>query len=121
MAADTVIVPFVGGPITSTGLSELAAVVAAAFFCGVPFHGQGQPPFHCTDFSVCLPDGTGPPTPGVAVRQDRNGRAAFLVVSDGMRDTVGYTFDPAGGFQEFQEQFRNHNTGDFVATVQTPR
>jgi hypothetical protein len=107
VVADTAIVPFVGGTITGSTCDSLPWWLP---LCGIGF-GFDVPsvPFRCTDFSVCLPDGTGPPTPGVAVRQDRNGRAAFLVVTDGIRDTVGYTVDPARGFQE---QFRNHDTGD---------
>jgi hypothetical protein len=112
VVADTVIVPFVGGVITQIPLGFCDSLPWWLPLCGVGFHVPSIP-FHCTDFSVCLPDGTGPPTPGVAVRQDRNGRSAFLVVTDGLQDTVGYVLDPAQGFVE---RFREHDAKRVVTT-----
>jgi hypothetical protein len=63
-------------------------------------------PFSCTDFSVCLPDDTGGPMPGIAVWRNEGGGTG-VVVSDGQRDTVGYSFDPVKGFTE---TFRVHDT-----------
>ena len=54
----------------------------------------------CTDFSICLPDDTGWPLPGVAVWQKGKGDTPTVMVSNGLQDTVGYAFDPAHGFTE---------------------
>ncbi len=111
VVADTVIVPDVGGPITTPGFCD--SLPWWLPLCGFGFRVHSTPPPPCSDFSVCLPDGTGPPTPGVAVRQDRNGRSAFLVVTDGLQDTVGYVLDPAQGFIE---RFREHDAKRVVTT-----
>jgi hypothetical protein len=61
----------------------------------------------CTDFSVSLPANTGWPFPGVAVWQNSQGGTPWVMVSDGLQETVDYTFDPAQGFYEY---IRVHDT-----------
>lgn len=86
------------------------------FFCGlVPcFYGKVPPPLPCTDFSVCLPEDTDWPLPGVAIWQSGKGETPTVMVSNGLQDTVGYTFDPAHGFTE---RFRVQDTKRNLASA----
>ncbi len=81
--------------------------------CG-GFRVPPEPPLACMNFSVCLADDTGGPQPGIAVWQNPRGGTPVVVVTDGLRDTVGYDFDPAKGFQE---RFRVHDTARIVASA----
>lgn len=57
----------------------------------------GPPTPRCTDYSVCLPDETGFTQLGTAIWEF--GVTPTVVVSDGLKDVVAYTFDPAHGFR----------------------
>jgi hypothetical protein len=59
------------------------------------FHGPPLP--RCTDYSVCLPDETGFTQLGTAIWA--HGATPTIVVSDGLKNVVSYTFDPAHGFR----------------------
>lgn len=84
--------------------------------CGyvICFYGKAPPPLPCTDFSVCLPKDTDWPLPGVAIWQNPRGDTPTVMVSNGLQDTVGYTFDPAQGFTE---RFRVHDTKRNLASA----
>jgi hypothetical protein len=108
---DIVVVQAVGGDITTVPFCDNYGWLRD-LLCG-GFRVPSEP-FHCTDFSVCLPDDTDGPQPGVAVWQNPQGGTPIVVVSDGRLDTVGYTFDPASGFAE---SFRVHDTRRIAASA----
>jgi hypothetical protein len=102
--ADTLITKAVPGEVTQGSFCSAACEDSLlTLLCGFCVHVL---PLPCTDFSVCLPEGTGGPRPGVAVWQDSPRGAPAVVVSDGRLDTVGYMFDPAG---IFSQTFRVHD------------
>jgi hypothetical protein len=96
-----------GGPITTLPFCEQGNWLSDLICFGAVGFRVPAEPFHCRDFSVCLPDDVGAPQPGIAIWQNPAGGAPSVVVSDGKLDTVGYTFDPARGFAE---SFRVHDT-----------
>jgi hypothetical protein len=77
-------------------------------FCDFFFCFSGPIPNGCTDLSVCLPEDTGSPPPGVAILQNPQGETPMVIVSAGigLHDIVGYTFDLTRGFTE---SFRVHD------------
>lgn len=112
--ADTVIVHHTGGEVIQAPFCAGCGGFWHDLLCGgaIGFCVPSEP-FHCTDFSMCLPDDSGP-RPGIAVWQDPHpqGSLPTVVVSDGNQDTVGYVFDPVQGFTE---SFRVHD-GDSKGT-----
>jgi hypothetical protein len=102
------------GTVTDSGgdYSFLPSLCGDAF-C---FYGKNPnpQPLPCTDFSVCLPEDTTWPLPGVAIWQNPRGETPTVMVSNGLQDTVGYTFDPAHGFTE---RFRVHDTKRSLASA----
>jgi hypothetical protein len=54
-----------------------------------------------------------PPLPGVAIFTFPGGGTPFVIVSDGMRDLVGYVFSPTAGFSQV---FRAHDAARVVGS-----
>jgi len=108
--ADTIVT---NTPATTTGTSDSFLTDVLNFLTRWPPIFRFTEPY-VSDPHESIPLYGSPPLPGVAVFADRRGGAPLVVVSDGMHDVVGYTFQLNPN--QFNEVFRAHDTARQAAS-----